>query len=52
MADALELGLDVGGGGDIAVGEMTKVELHPRLEAPFKRNLVDRPCALPSFIVG
>ena len=43
MADALELRLDVGGGGDIAVGEMAEVELHAGLEAPVERHLVDRP---------
>ena len=46
MSDAVELGLDVGGGRDIAVGEMTEVELDPGVEAPFERDLVDCPGAL------
>ena len=46
MADALKLRVDVGGGRDIAVGKMAEVEFHPALEAPFERNLVDRPGAL------
>src|ERR1700678_2024198 len=46
VADTLELRLDIGRGGDIAVREMTEVELHGGLETPFERNLVDRPGAL------
>src|SRR5271166_83312 len=46
VPDALELGLDVGGGRDIAVGEMAEVELDAALETPFERDLVDRPGAL------
>ena len=46
MADALELGVDVGGGRDIAVGKMAEVEFHPGLKAPFERHFVDRPGAL------
>ena len=46
VADALQLRLDVGGGRDIAVGEMPEIELHPRLETPFERDFVDRPGAL------
>jgi hypothetical protein len=41
MADALELGFDVGGGRHIAVGELPEIELHRRLQAPFERHLVD-----------
>ena len=41
-----ELGVDVGGGRDIAIGEMAEVELHPGLKAPFERHFVDRPGAL------
>jgi len=39
MADALELGLDVAGGGDITVGQMAEVELDAGLQAPFQRLL-------------
>ena len=42
VADALELGLDVGRGDHVAVGEVAEVELHAGLEAPFERHLVDR----------
>src|SRR5208282_2451944 len=47
MADALQFSFDVGGGRDIAVGKVTEIEFYPALEAPFERNLVDRPGALP-----
>ncbi len=46
MSDAVELGLHVGGSRDIAVGEMTEIELDAGVEAPFERDLVDRPGAL------
>ena len=46
MPDALELGLDVLGGRDVAVGKMPEVELDRRIEAPFQRHLVDRGGAL------
>ena len=41
MADTLQLGLDVAGGRNIAVRQMPEVELHPWLEAPFQRHLID-----------
>jgi hypothetical protein len=41
VADALELGLHLGGGHHVTVGQMAEVELHARLEAPFQRHLVD-----------
>src|SRR5208337_4398710 len=47
VADSFQLGLDVGGGRDIAVGKMAEIEFYPALEAPLERNLVDRPGALP-----
>src|SRR5882757_1018987 len=40
VADALKLGLDVLGGGDVTVSEMPEVELDCRIEAPFQRYLV------------
>jgi hypothetical protein len=46
VADALKLLLDVSRGGDIAVGEMAEVELHPRTQAPLNRHLVDGDGAL------
>src|SRR5262245_10051150 len=41
MADALELGLDVVCGRDIAVRKVPEVEFHSGLQAPFKRHLID-----------
>ena len=46
VADALQLRLHVGGGGDVAVREVAEVELHARLEAPLQRHLVDGDGAL------
>jgi len=46
MADALELGFDVGGADHVAIGEVAEVELHAPLEAPFERHLVDGDGAL------
>ena len=51
MADPLELGLNVGGGRDIAVLEVAEVELHPGLQAPVERDLVDGGGAFP-FVHG
>src|SRR5205823_240493 len=48
MADALQLGLDVLRGDDVAVAPRSKVELHARLKAPFERHLVDGDRALAS----
>jgi hypothetical protein len=46
MADALQLGLDLGRGDDVAVGLVAEVELDAGLEAPFERHLVDGDGAL------
>src|ERR1700738_2946039 len=46
MLDAVELSLHVGGGYDIAVGKMPKVELDAGLQAPIERHLVDGDCTL------
>jgi hypothetical protein len=46
VADALEFGIDILGGGDITVGQVPEVELDARLQAPFQRHLVDGPCPL------
>ena len=35
------LGLDVVGGNDVTIGEMPEIQFHPRLETPFKGNLVN-----------
>ena len=41
VADALQLGFDVGGRGDVAIVKMAEVELDPRPEVPVQRHLVD-----------
>src|SRR5262245_25240826 len=41
MPDTLELRLHIARRGDIAVGEMSEVELDGRLQAPLDRHLVD-----------
>src|SRR4249920_488208 len=46
VPNALELGFDLAGAGDVAVGKMAEVELDPRLEAPLEWNLVDGDRAL------
>jgi hypothetical protein len=46
VADARQLGLDIGGGDHVAVGEVAEVQLHPGLEAPVQRHLVDGDRAL------
>ena len=43
VADALEFGLDIAGGGHIAVGKVTEVQLDAGVQAPFQRHLVDGP---------
>ena len=57
MVDTGEFGIDIGGGDDIAIGEMAKVQLDSRLKAPFERNFVDRDRAVSpvhrrSIVVG
>ena len=47
MTDAVELRLHVVGRHQIAVVEVTKIELHAGLIAPFQRNLVDGDGAFP-----
>jgi hypothetical protein len=46
VADARQLGLHIGGGDHVAVGEVAEVQLHPGLEAPVQRHLVDGDRAL------
>src|SRR5437588_1058453 len=46
VADALQLGLDVLRGDDVAVAPRSEVELHARLKAPVERHLVDGDRAL------
>jgi hypothetical protein len=41
VADALELGLDILCGRDIAIGKIPEVELDRRIKAPFQRDFVD-----------
>ena len=41
MADARELGLDLGRAHDMAVGQMAEVELDAGAEEPVERHLVD-----------
>ena len=41
MADTLKLCLDVIRSNDIAIFEMTKIELHARLETPVKRHFIN-----------
>ena len=43
VADALELGLDVGRRHHVAIGQVAKVQLHAGLKAPLQRHLVDGP---------
>jgi len=43
VADALELLFDVVGGHDVTIRQVSGVELHAGLKAPFQRHLVDRP---------
>src|SRR5438477_532109 len=46
MTDAVELGGDILGHHDIAIGEMPEIELDARLQAPVERHLVYRDRAL------
>src|SRR5262249_674098 len=46
MADAFQLGLDLGDGDDMPIGPVAEVELDAGLEAPFQRHLVDGDGAL------
>ena len=41
MADALQLGLDLGGRDDMAVGHFAEVELDAGSEEPVERHLID-----------
>src|SRR2546430_2681776 len=50
MTDAFQLGLDVAGSGDITVVEVPEIEFHRRLEAPFKRDLVDPHAGLAALL--
>ena len=46
VADSRQLGLDIGGGRDVAVGEVAEVELDAAAEAPLERHLIDGDRAL------
>ena len=52
MSDAFQFRVDLGGSGDMAVGEMAEVEFDAALKAPVQRNLVDGRGRSPSFMVG
>ena len=52
MADTLQLRLDIRGRRDVAVLEMSEVELDPWLETPFERDLVDADAGLATFRDG
>ena len=46
VADARELGLDIGSGHDIAIGQRCEIKLHAGLKTPIKRDFINRDRAL------
>ena len=52
IVDALEFGLHVVGLDDVAVGEMTEIELHPGAVEPVEGQLVDGLHPVPILVVG
>ena len=52
MADTLQLRLDIRWRCDIAILEMSEVELDPWLETPFERDFVDANAGFATFFDG